>query len=542
MIRWRRRRAALMALVTALTVSAGGFEAAAAPAAPATPSDAKAQPVPGRADCRPQRFERLRVPGARITGIRTALTRGGKAQITPPSGTAVPDREFCEVEISLTHGQEGTQGLPADNVHVWVWLPQRWNGRIKAVGGGGTRATYGAPSMTSAIKAGYAVTTSDAGLSVENPRTNIFLSGNKFNWQLFENWSYRSVHENALLAKAAVQRHYRRPARYSYWQGCSNGGRQGLEMPQRFPGDFDGVLAEAPAIYGAERLNMTMSWPAFLQNDAFGGFIPECKMTAMTEAVVKACDGADGVTDDLVGNPEGCDYRKALAAQIGRTLPCGTITAREAEVAAKIIEGPRTTSGQFVWYGYAPGVDLNNSRSFDGWPIRNFLKHDPGYDWRTSNTDELINVFGPMYRSRLDILSSSDPVLEPFADRGGKLLMWHGLADGVFPAAQSERYYKEVEQVSGKRTGDFFRLFLAPGVDHCGGGTGPKPTDPFSALVDWVEHGRAPQTLPAAATDAKGTVVRERALCPYPQVQVYKGGDPDRPESFRCAASFPKTR
>ncbi|GAA5056357.1 hypothetical protein HNP84_007015 [Thermocatellispora tengchongensis] len=541
MARRRGRRATLAALLAAVFVAAGGVDAAAAPDGPPERPEAGTEQIGRGQGCRAEHFERLTVPGARITGVRAALNPGGgKALITPPSGTTVPDRVFCEVEIALTHGREGTEGLPADDVHVWVWLPKDWNGRLQAVGGGGTRATYGAPSMVSALEDGYAVTVSDAGLSVEKPQIHIFLTGGRFNWQLFENWSYRSVHDNAVLAKAVVHRYYGSPARYSYWRGCSNGGRQGLEMTQRFPGDFDGVLAEAPAIYGAERLNMTMSWPAFLQNDAFGGFIPECKMTALTETIVQACDGEDGLVDGLVSNPAGCDYREVLNGQIGRSLPCGEITAREIEVVTKILEGPRTESGRFVWYGYTPGVDLNNSRTYTGWPIQNFLKHDPAYDWRTSTTDELINVFGPMYRSRLDILSGSDPVLQPFANRGGKLLMWHGLADGAFPADQSVHYYKEVRQISGERTDDFFRLFLAPGVDHCGGGAGPKPTDPFGALVAWVERGVAPRTLPAAHTGEDGKIVRERALCPYPQVQVYQGGDPDRPESFRCGTSFAK--
>ncbi|GAA4064130.1 tannase/feruloyl esterase family alpha/beta hydrolase [Actinomadura miaoliensis] len=537
MIKRRRRRASVPAMAAAVAVAVGGLQPAVHLVSPLVRA-----PSAGGPDCRAERFKPLRLPGARITGVRTALTRGGQAQITPPSGTSVPGRVFCEVEIALTHGREGTRGLPADDVHVWVWLPKDWNGRLQAVGGGGTKATYGAPSMVAALQAGYAVTASDAGLSVQNPRSDIFLTDGEFNWQLFENWSYRSVHENAVLAKDVVRRHYGKPARFSYWNGCSNGGRQGVEMTQRFPDDFDGVLAAAPAIYGAERLNMTMSWPGFLQNDAFGGFIPTCKMEAMSKAVVRACDGADGVVDGLVGNPAACDYRRTLAGQVGRSLPCGKITAREAEVATRIFQGPRTAAGRFMWYGYTPGTDLTGATfgAYDGWPIRNFLKHDPAYDWRTSSTDELINVFGPMFRSRLDILSGSDPVLLPFANRGGKLLMWHGLADGAFPADQSVHYYKEVEQVSGERTADFFRLFLAPGVDHCGGGTGPVPTDPFGALVAWVERGIAPQTLPAARTDSAGAVVRERALCPYPQVQVYQGGDPDRPQSFRCGDSFPK--
>jgi pimeloyl-ACP methyl ester carboxylesterase len=536
----RDRRSALAVLLTAAALAAGVVHVAAS--SPPSPDNVTAaERGPGARECRADRFGRLDVPGAKITGVRAAFNPGGQVKLTPPAGSPVPDIDFCEVEISLTHGGEGTEGLPADDVHVWVWLPLEWNGRLQAVGGGGTRATNGPSAMVPALERGYAVTASDAGLSVQNPQTYIFLTNGTFNWQLFENWSYRSVHENAALAKAALKRFYGKDARYSYWNGCSNGGRQGLEMTQRYPDDFDGVLAAAPAIYGAERLNMTMSWPAFLQNDAFGGFIPRCKLTSMTQAVLAACDGGDGVVDGLVSDPGSCDYRTALAGEVGKALACGTITAEEVEVVAKIFDGPKDAAGRFVWYGHTPGVNLaGGAITFhDGWPIQTFLMHDPAYDWRTATTEDLIEVFGPMYRSRLSILEGADPVLEPYANHGGKILMWHGLADGLFPADQSVHYYEQVRQVSGESTQDYFRLFLAPGVDHCGGGAGPAPTDPLAALVRWVERGDAPKVLPAAQRNSAGEVVRERALCPYPRVQVYRGGDPNRASSFRCGDDFP---
>jgi hypothetical protein len=391
--------------------------------------------------CRASTFRRVEVDSGEVTGVRAELNRGTASVLTPPVGTPVPAVEFCEVEITVTHGVEGNEGLPPDETHIWVWLPTRWNRRFQAIGGGGTRATTGAPSMVRALQDGYAVGVGDAGVSVTNPYSFMLLTNQGgdevFNWQLFENWSYRSVHETSVLSEAAIAAYYRRPARYSYWNGCSNGGRQGLEMAQRFPDDFDGIVSAAPALYAVARLNLTMSWPAYRQHDAFGGFIPACKRAAMTAAIIAACDDLDGLVDGLVSNPDACDVRPALQALVGTPTGCGVITQEEVDVVIEFFDGPRNADGDVLWYGHTPGVDLSGGvfGFFDAWWIKVFLLADTSFDWTTTTTEDLVDVFYPMASGRLEILEGSDPVLEPFHDRGGKLLMWHGLADELFPAA-----------------------------------------------------------------------------------------------------------
>lgn len=481
-------------------------------------------------------WDRLDVRGAEVVVVRSRSNTAGITELTPPLATAVGGHAFCEVEITLTHGAEAGQG--PDDVHVWLWFPEDWNGRLQAIGGGGTKATNGAAAMVPALEDGYAVLASDSGVP-EARQPNIFLDEDgEFDWQVYENWTYRGVHDSTVVGQQAVEAYYGEPAAYSYWNGCSNGGRQGLAMTQRYPDLFDGVLAGAPAMYGADRLNMTMSWPAVVQNERLGEFLPTCKLRAMSEAVVTACDADDGVEDGLVSQPARCDYEAALDEVVGIKLPCGKIKKKDAAVVEEIFRGPHTEDDQFVWYGHTPGMDLTGGvvRVPPSFAFQNFAFADLGHDWRTVSTDELVTTVRARLQGRLELLATADPALDPFHEAGGKLLVWHGLADGLFPADQSIHYRNEVALLSGEETSDFFRLFLAPGVDHCGGGTGPQPVDPLAALVEWVEDGTAPDQLPARTTTEDG-VVRERNLCAYPQVQVYEGGDADLASSFTCGAA-----
>lgn len=519
----------IMATAAALCLAWTGLGGAVGPAS----ADEQAA-LPGPEQCESAAvWSGLGVAGAEVVDVRSTHNTTGATQLTPPVQTAVPSAAFCEVELTLTHGAEG--GLGPDEVHVWVWLPEDWNGRLQAIGGGGTRATNGPGAMAPAIEDGYAVVASDSGVRDER-QPNIFVAEDgAFDWQLFENWTYRGVRDSTMLAQAAVDAYYGEPAAYSYWNGCSNGGRQGMAMTQRYPDLFDGVLAAAPAIYGADRLNMTMSWPAVIQNDRLGGFLPECKLRAMSDSVVAACDGDDGVVDGLVSRPELCDYEAALDGVVGTKLPCGKVKKRDAAIVADIFRGPRTPGGDFVWYGHTPGMNLAGGvvRVPPSFAFQNFAFVDLDHDWTEVTADELVTTVRARLQGRLELLATADPALDPYHESGGKLLAWHGLADGLFPADQTIHYYDEVAQLSGQETADFFRLFLAPGVDHCRGGSGPQPVDPFEALVRWVEDGEAPDVLPASGPSPDGGT-RERGLCAYPQVQVYRGGDPDLASSFTC--------
>lgn len=479
-------------------------------------------------------WESLSIGSAEITEATGIWNDGTSTRVTPPEATDVDADPFCEVAVTLTHGEEG--GYGPDEVGIWVWLPEDWNGRLQAIGGGGTYATNGPEAMREALAGGYAVAASDAGIGEER-QPNIFLTDQEtFDWQIFENWTHRSVGETGLLAQATVEAFYDEPAAYSYWNGCSNGGRQGLAAAQRYPDLFDGVLAAAPTLYGADRLNMTMSWPAIVQQERLGGLMEECTATAMTTAIIDHCDADDGAQDGLLSDPRACDVAAALQPLIGTETPCGSIGPEEVAVALEVFAGPTTADGQQVWYGFEPGIDLAGGAVLTppAFALQNFAFADLDHDWTTVGTTDLVTSVRARLQGRLELLATADPSLTRLRDAGGKVLMWHGLADAVFPAQQSVHYVDEVTRLSGEGTADFLRLFLAAGVDHCGGGTGPAPADPLAVLVDWVEEGTAPETLLAEQRDEDGEVIRTRELCAYPAQQTYSGGDVDDAGSFAC--------
>ena len=489
--------------------------------------------------CTASTFQDLSVAGATTVGAQASYEPTGTIQLTPLPPKTMPTTPFCEVQITLTHG--ALRGLPADIEHVWVWLPDSWNGNFEAIGGGGWLATNGARAMAPPLAAGYAVGSSDAGLptaSVNDP----MLVGGKFDWTLFDNFAYRSVNETAVIAKGAIAAYYNHLAGYSYWNGCSNGGRQGLVAAERYPTDFNGILAQSPAIDGPAELNMSDSWPTFLEQAAYGGLMPGCKLAAMNKAVVAACDSQDGLADGLISDPQACDYRTPLEQLAGASTPCGVISQQDVDLMLQMIAGAKTPQGRLVGYGWAPGVDLSTGVGVvpNGAALQTFAAMDASWDWTTSTPAELTTtLYREMDKPALRVLATNSPDLHKFEAAGGKLIMWHGLADSIVPYQQTVQFYEDVARISGKGTASFARLFLAPGVSHCGGGYGPAPADPFGALVSWVQQGNAPGSLLAVQTDSAGNVTRSRPLCAYPKVAVYAGtGDPNSASSFDCRSSF----
>jgi feruloyl esterase len=440
--------------------------------------------------------------------------------------------EFCRVTAVVTHPPAG------DRIRIWIGLPAGdWNGRFQGVGGGGFSGG-GANSIAGPASQGYAVGSTDTGH--EGGSGSFALDANgRLNWLLIRDNAYLGIHEMTLAGKRLAEAYYGKPPAHAYFNGCSTGGRQGLSEAQRYPADYDGILSGAPA-FNWTRLHVEQLWGNVIMQE-LGNFVPACKFAAATAAAVAACDAADGVKDGVLENPRACTFDpKAL---VGTSSPdCGEFTAADAEVVRRIWQGPRRRDGSFLWYGLQRGGDFAGLSTahrpspitLDWW--RFFLTQNPQWDW-TVLTPALYEQYWDQSLEEFSaVLATDNPDLGAFRDRGGKLVLWHGWSDQlIYPEGTIDYYQRVQKQMGGaENTAKFARLFLAPGVGHCGGGPGPAPSGQFEALVRWVEEGRAPETLDAVRRDA-GKVVRTRPLCQFPLVAKYKGaGSTDDASNFQC--------
>ncbi len=319
---------------------------------------------------------------------------------------------------------------------------------------------------------------------------------------------------------------------------------------QRYPQDYDGIVSGAPAI-NWDRLHPQQLWGPVLLNAA-GNPIPACKLAAATAAAIAACDGIDGVKDGVIEDPTRCNYDpKAL---IGFSAgDCGSFTEADVNLIREFWEGPRRQDGSFLWYGLARGADLNTLWGSRGTPLkpqpfgitldwfRYFLTQNPQLDWATITPEAYEHSWDQSIEQYGSVIGTNNPDLTAFRDRGGKVIMWHGWADQLIAAEGTIDYYVRIQQKMGgaETTSKFARLFMAPGVGHCGGGAGPAPYGQLDALRSWVEDGKAPASLLAARRDGAGAITRSRPLCPYPLVARYKrSGSTDDAADFVCSNRF----
>jgi feruloyl esterase len=370
------------------------------------------------------------------------------------------------------------------------------------------------------------------------------------NWQLIRDNAHVGIHEMTVTSKALTEAMYGVAPRFSYFNGCSTGGRQGLMEAQRYPQDYDGIVSGAPAV-NWPKLMMQSMWGT-LQMSVAGDPIPACKLAAATAAAIAACDMIDGVKDEVIEDPKRCTYDPQ--ALIGTaTGDCGTFTETDADVIRKLWEGPRREDGSFIWYGQSRGADLNALAASRGTPlkpqafaftvdwVKYFLTLNPQFDWTTITPAAYQHLWDQSVEQYGIVIGTDNPDLTAFRDRGGKAIIWHGWADQLITAEGTIDYYTRVQQQMGgpEKTAQFARLFLAPGVAHCAGGTGPNPYGQLDTLRSWVEDGKAPSTLTAARRDQAGVITRSRPLCQYPSVAKYKGtGSTDDAANFVCSTGF----
>jgi len=376
----------------------------------------------------------------------------------------------------------------APRITIDVWLPSdAWNGRFQGVGGGGLAGVISYAALADALQGGYATASTDTGHAGNSDA--LWAIGRP---DLLIDYGHRAIHEMTLKAKAVVEAYYGRPAERAYFVGCSTGGRQGLMEAQRYPDDYDGILAGAPAI-NISTFHAAQLWAAQHTLVDPAGYIPAEQYALINRYVLDRWDALDGAEDGLLEDP-----RRVVVDYDGVRDAAG-LSDRQVETLRALYQGPVNASGESVYPGLMPGGETQWQPLVGGpqpFPIGpaiygHMVFEDPNWDWRTFNYDSDLAAA----RAKLgDVMDAMDPDLRPFKARGGKLILYHGWSDfGISPEA-TRRYYESVVAALGSRaeTESFARLFLLPGVGHCRGGSGPDKFDGLSPLIEWVEHGIAP--------------------------------------------------
>ena len=443
----------------------------------------------------------------------------------PVRGVAsLPPAAICRVAARLRPTADS-------DIAVEVWMPEAgWNGKLEAVGNGGWSGSINHNAMAAAVTAGYAAASTDTG---HEGSSASFALGHP---EKLVDYAYRSEHELTVAAKALITAFYGKAPRLSYWNGCSAGGKQGLMEAQRYPEDFDGIVAGSPAANWVGRAAQSI-WVAQAVHQDDASFIPAAKYAAIHRAVMEACDRLDGVADGVLENPRACKFDPAVLLCKNAEWS-GCLTAAQVEAAKKIYAdstNPRT--GQRLYAGLAKGSELAWGTWGGEKPLSIGLDYfryvvfgNPQWDYRTLNFDGDIARSEEMDRGRIDAL---DPNLKAYFARGGKLIQYHGWSDGQISPGNSVDYYESVAARMGK-VDDAYRLFMVPGMGHCGGGEGATMFDAMPALEQWVEEKKAPERIVAAHRVAE-KVDWTHPLCSYPKIAIYSGkGDPKDAMNYAC--------
>lgn len=525
------------------------------------PLVAVAQPRGGSGTA--QRCESLlqvRLPFGKVTAAR--LVAAGEYMPPPKAVGAGTDAglyrnlpAFCRVGVISTPTRDS-------DINIDVWLPAKgWNGRFRAVGNGGFAGYINYEEMAIAVREGFATASTDTGHR-GGPTDAAWALDHP---EKVADFGYRAIHEMTVAAKAAIRRFYGAAPRYSYFGSCSNGGRQALMEVQRYPEDYEGVIAGAPANYWTHLLGSAL-WAEQALTASAGSYIPSSKIPAIAAAVNAGCDRKDGVHDGILNDPRECHFDpETLVCKGEDSSSC--LTSPQAATLKKLYGGARDSHGHEVFPGLLPGAEGGDG----GWQLwitgprlgkslmfsfgtgffADMVYEKVGWSYRTANFDSAVRMAD---EKTARLLNATDPNLRPFESRGGKLIIYHGWNDPAIPPLNTIHYYNAVVRMMGQESvGSFVRLYMVPGMQHCEGGPGPdsfgapgaqRDTDPRHdiqlAVRDWVEKGAAPGTIIATKYERgdSGRVKMTRPLCPYPQEAKYKGtGDTNDAANFTCAAA-----
>ncbi|MBL4820564.1 MAG: tannase/feruloyl esterase family alpha/beta hydrolase [Gammaproteobacteria bacterium] len=435
---------------------------------------------------------------------------------------------FCRLKISLTPSDDS-------DINMELWLPVAgWNGKYLAVGNGAFTGNVRHSAMIYPLGRGYATSSTDTGHSGNTASFGIDHP------EKVSDFGWRAVHEMAKTSKQIVAAYYQRGPQYSYWTGCSAGGRQGMKEAQRFPNDFDGIVAGAPGLDWTGRAAGALRVARHLEADESARLSSD-QRELVYQAAINACDSADGLKDGLISQPEQCRFDPAILQCDSGDGSASCLSKAQVNTVRMLYASPVNPASGRAITGLLPGsepgwTDLGWTASARASALDQFryLVHaDP--DWKVDRFDFERDIVKAEQTDN-DSLNALNPNLQPFFDRGGKLIQYHGWVDPQISPSNTTQYYQRVTDELGGRSAihDSYRLFMAPGMAHCARGPGPNSFDSLSALEAWVEQGIAPDSI-IAVHRTDGEVDRSRPLCPFPEVAAYDGtGSIDEAENFEC--------
>jgi hypothetical protein len=519
--------------------------------------------------------------------IEQSAWRAGGSQVAIPMALPVTLPAHCELS-GVMQERVGVDGQRYA-IRFHMRLPLNWNGKFFFEGGGGTEGELGsaigstAPGMPPAVAQGYAVVSEDSGH--DNATNSVPTRGGPvafgFDPQARADYGGASLKPVAEAAKAIIRAYYGRPTERSYFVGCSKGGEEGMVLAQRFPNEFDGIVAGALG-FSLPRAAVAEAW----DTQAFGSLVAaagaksfdpkllptsftEAQFRTVREAILAACDADDGVRDGITAAFESCTWRRVAKELIQRNCSVSKsdscLSGAQIDELGRVHEGPKNSSGKSLYSDWPIDAGMGS----DGWRIWKIgpatggfpginvamggpalaaifttpptaLNADPksaldyalGFDF-DHDAPKIYATEAPFERSAWDDISARSPHLEGFRAHGGRMIVYQGASDPVFSLNDTLAWYREVEKLNGESSADFVRVFPVPGMAHCGGGPATDQFDAFGALVNWVEKGTAPDHILAKAGPNSPWPGRTRPLCPYPQTAHYQGSG-----SIEDAANF----
>ena len=508
---------------------------------------------------------RLRLAGAEIISAQTVAA----GEFTPPSNLTpwlIGDPAFYKTLGAFCRVVVEAMPSADSSIKIEVWMPANgkngsgWNGKLQGQGNGGFAGEIGYAALGLGMLQGYATVGTDTGHSG---------GATDASWALghpekVTDFGYRGIHLMTEIAKAAIKAFYGSNPQHSYFEGCSNGGRQALMEAQRFPEDYDGILAGAPANFWTHLLTKALADAQTTTVDP-ASYIPASKLPAIAQAVNAACDAQDGVADGILNDPRQCRFDPAaMLCREGESEKC--LTSAQVTALKKLYAGPHDALGREIFPGYLPGAEEGPGGwgtwitgaapgksllfAFGGGYFSNMVYEKADWNYKEVSVDEAVKAAD---EKTARYLNATDANLAAFKARGGKLILYHGWNDPAISALNTIHYYNDVvSKMGAKEAQAFTRLYMVPGMQHCAGGPGPDAIGQGGAgakdaqhnvalgLEQWVEKGIAPNTIVATKyggdNSTKG-VKMTRPLCAYPQVAKYKGsGDSNEANNFVCAA------